>query len=281
MPPIQEISWNGEKRLLLRLDLPDPLMGGNKAYKLKYNLEAFRNSGKKQILSFGGAYSNHLAALAATGKKHRIETIGIVRGDELKADSNPVLRFASDCGMELCFISREEYRLRNDPSFVKLLSFDFPDAYIVPEGGANQLAVQGCMEILSTETNAMDYFVCAVGTGATLAGIILAAQKHQHVIGIAVLEGKNYLENEVSKFLLGQDLQATWEINENYTLGGYAQVNEEFTRFIAEMSEKHKLPLDPVYSGKSFFGFDSMHKQGLFDGKKALFIHTGGYAFYQ
>lgn len=274
---LQHFGFVNECRIdLLRLDLPDPVSGGNKFFKLKYNLEECTRSGKKRMLTFGGAFSNHIAAVAAAGKANGISTIGIIRGEELSASSNEVLQFASSCGMELHFVSRENYRKRNDPEFLAALSPQFDDPYLLPEGGSNALAVKGCMEILPREAMTADLIFCPVGTGATLAGIIASAAAHQHVIGIAVLEGKEYLEAEVHRHLAGFDVQAAWEINADFTFGGYAKTDATLSRFIAEQQQ---LPLDPVYSGKCFYAMLQLVQSGNFPLRQFLFIHTGGYRF--
>lgn len=276
--PIQ--VFPGDERIsLLRLDLPDPLAGGNKYFKMKYNLEAFRASGKKSVLSFGGAFSNHIAALAAAGKRENIPTTGIIRGEELSESSNAVLRFAQECGMQLRFVSREEYRLRNDAEWLGKLQQEFRGAYILPEGGSNALAVKGCREILSSATKDFDFVFCPVGTGATLAGIIASALPHQQVTGIAVLEGKNYLEEEVLRHLTGEKISCTWQIRHDFTFGGYAKSSAILDAFIREQS--HSLPLDQVYSGKCFYAMRKILEQDYSPGGKSLFVHTGGYYFQQ
>jgi 1-aminocyclopropane-1-carboxylate deaminase len=274
-PPIQKLNQTGGEIYLLRLDLPDPLSGGNKFYKLKRNLEEIRRQKKTSLLTFGGAFSNHIAAVAAAGRRAGIPTTGIIRGEELNKDSNKVLRFAAECGMQLHFISREDYRKRNDPEFVRSLAMLSDDAYILPEGGSNAFAVKGCMEILPPESAAFDIIICPVGTGATLAGIIASAAAHQLVTGIAVLEGKSYLETEVKNLLTGFSASASWQINHDFNFGGYAKTDTRLEEFIAEM--KNTLPLDNIYSGKALFAAKEIAKEA--HGKKILFIHTGGYAF--
>lgn len=276
---MQQIDIPSGKISILRLDLPDPLSGGNKSYKLKYNLEAMRAAGKNTMLSFGGAFSNHIAALAAGGKCEKFQTIGIIRGEELNENSNAVLQFASSCGMQLHFVSREEYRRRNDADFIAELEKEFPGVYLLPEGGSNELAVKGCSEILNEESARADLIFAPVGTGATLAGIIASAKAHQHVTGIAVLEGKTYLENEVRRLLGNREIQCSWEINSDFTFGGYARSNENLLNFISEIQNQFQLPLDPVYSGKAFYAMTEILKAEKFRNAKPLFIHTGGYAF--
>jgi 1-aminocyclopropane-1-carboxylate deaminase len=262
---------------LLRLDLPKLISGGNKRFKLRYNIVAMREEGKNSMLSFGGAFSNHIAALALAGKYENIQTIGIIRGEELNADSNDVLRFATSCGMLLYFVSREEYRLRNTPDYIHSLQQKFSNAYLIPEGGSNFHAVKGCAEILSAETDFADIIVVPVGTGATVAGIISSAKKNQRVIGIAVLKGKTYLENEINGLLTKYPHECEWELNDQYHFDGYGKTNDLLRAFIVEMRSKHNLPLDAVYSGKCFFAANELAK--THPDKQILFVHTGGYAF--
>ncbi|HEU4717567.1 MAG TPA: pyridoxal-phosphate dependent enzyme [Bacteroidia bacterium] len=268
-----------EEISVLRLDLPDPVSGGNKFFKLKYNLTAMREEGKEHLLTFGGAFSNHIAAVAAAGKREKIKTTGIIRGEELNIHSNEVLRFASSCGMQLRFISRGDYRRREDPAFLAALKKQFDDPYMLPEGGSNAMAVKGCAEILSARTSSFDAIFCPVGTGATLAGIISSAGKHQEIFGIAVLNGRSYLEEEVKKFLGERSVAARWRIVHDYTAGGYARSSQGLEKFVHESSRTNALPLDHVYSGKALYAMHEMVKGDAFRGKQLLFVHTGGYAF--
>lgn len=261
---------------VLRLDLPDPLSGGNKSFKLKYNLEEMKRLGLTKLITFGGAFSNHIAAVATAGRKNDFETIGIIRGNELHEDSNAVLKYASGCGMKLVFVSRQDYRRRNDPAFIDELLQQHGPAYVLPEGGSNEFAVKGCKEILLEETDSFDTIICPVGTGATLAGIIASAKPHQHIIGIAVLEGKEYLEKEVYTLLKNETFSAAWKIEGRFTFGGYARSSTELEKFRAEMKQRYDLPLDLIYSAKALFGARELNKAY---NTKTLFIHTGGYAF--
>ena len=274
-----ELFPGADQVSILRLDLPDPLSGGNKSYKLKYNLQQMRDEMKSTMLSFGGAFSNHIAALAAAGKREKFASIGIIRGEELNPDSNAVLHFASSCGMQLHFVSREDYRKRNDPDFLAKLKTQFLQAYFLPEGGSNALAVKGCMEILTEESKTADLIFCPVGTGASLAGIIASAAAHQQIIGIAVLERKAYLEKEIDRLLGNRPVKSRWEINGDFSFGGYAKSNRQLDEFISRMKNEFNVPLDPVYSGKAFYAMNEILQAERFRNKKSVFIHTGGYAF--
>lgn len=275
---LENFFGDGEDNSLavLRLDLPDPLSGGNKSFKLKYNLEEMKRLGFNKLITFGGAFSNHIAAVANAGKKNNFETIGIIRGNELDNNSNTVLKFASSCGMKLVFISREDYRKRNDSEFIDELLKQHGPAYVLPEGGSNEFAVKGCKEILSAETSSFDTIICPVGTGATLAGIIASAQPHQEIIGVAVLEGAAYLEKEVATLLRNENVQAKWKIEHEFTFGGYGNSSAGLEKFIKEIKSKFDLLLDHVYSAKALYAASALKKVKT---GKTLFIHTGGYAF--
>lgn len=240
---------------ILRLDLPDPVAGGNKSFKLKYHLEAFRNSGAKCLLTFGGAFSNHIAATAHAGKVNDIRTIGIIRGEELNPRSNKVLAYANERGMQLQFVSREKFGQRYSEKYHKELAQQL-DAYVVPEGGGGEEGARGCMEILNTETDAFDEIVLPVGTGTTCEGIRRTLKAGQRVHGIDIVNPKA-----------------------EYSLGGYAKSSPALTGFIFAMKNEMQLPLDHVYSGKTLFALHNITKAGFFHGKNVLFIHTGGYAF--
>lgn len=257
---------------ILRLDLPDPVGGGNKIYKQKYHIEAFQHSGAKAILTFGGAFSNHIAAMAYAGKKHSIPMIGIIRGEELKPESNAVLQFASTSGMQLHFVSREEYGRRYSAEHHAELKQRFNDVHIIPEGGAGEEGIRGCMEILNDETEPYDEIVVPVGTGSTLAGLIRSARSHQHLTGIAVGNFELSLDKTASVIVNGS-------VNYDHTLGGYAKSSNALDDFIGAMKNELCLPLDHVYSGKTLFGIHNITKNGGFPGKNLLFVHTGGYAF--
>ncbi|HLG03316.1 MAG TPA: 1-aminocyclopropane-1-carboxylate deaminase/D-cysteine desulfhydrase, partial [Bacteroidia bacterium] len=174
------------------------------------------------------------------------------------------------------FISRNKYRERNKQEFLNQLQHEFGDFYFLPEGGSNTLGAKGCSEILSGETDAFDEIVCPVGTGATLAGLIAVAKSHQHITGIALLNGKNYLEENVLQFLPAA-VRCQWHIDHRFTLGGYGKTNETLTQFINSMRTLHNIPLDPVYSAKAFLALHQIAGEKSNEHKKFLFIHTGGY----
>jgi 1-aminocyclopropane-1-carboxylate deaminase len=270
-PAIQSLAF-------LRLDLPDPVEGGNKQFKLKYNIEDFRASGKKRILTFGGAFSNHIAATASVCARLFISSIGIIRGEELNGDANRVLQFAAKCGMELHFVSREEYRLRNEPDYIITLQKRFQDAFVIPEGGSNEAAVRGCEEILSETTSFARHIFLPVGTGGTISGIIRSLRPHQKAHGIAVVASEEALKNTITK-LCGKAEGDRWELHSQFTFGGYGKTQGFPSDFLPQMQTNCGIPLDFVYSGKALYGTMQIIQDRGYNPAECLFVHTGGYAF--
>ena len=255
-----------------REDLIHPFVSGNKYRKLKYNLLQAKAENHHKILTFGGAFSNHIAAVAAAGKAHGFETIGIIRGEELSQIQNPTLQFARFCGMQLEFISREAYRLKNELSFIESLKHQFGTFYLIPEGGTNALAVKGCTEILTPEDAQFDYVCCAVGTGGTISGLINSAKPQQKILGFPALKG-DFLTEEICKFAHNDN----FELITSYHFGGYGKINEDLIRFINAFRKETNIALDPVYTGKMVYGIADLIRQGYFPkGSKILAIHTGG-----
>ena len=257
-----------------REDKIHPSISGNKYRKLKYNLQEAQKFGHDTLLTFGGAYSNHIAAVASAGKEFGFKTIGIIRGEELedKIVENPTLQFAKSKGMKFKFISRNAYREKESEVFLNNLKKEFEDFYLVPEGGTNKLAVKGCEEILNEADTTFDYICCAVGTGGTISGIINASKAHQEVLGFPALKG-DFLSTNISKFVSKDN----WELITDYHFGGYAKVNSELIDFINQFKKEHNIPLDPVYTGKLMFGVIKMIEENYFKQKtKILVIHTGG-----
>lgn len=257
-----------------REDLIHPFVSGNKFRKLKYNLEEAKIQHQTTLLTFGGAYSNHIAATSFAGKENGFATIGVIRGDELATsiETNPTLVFAQQCGMQFYFVSREEYRKKDTAAFLQKLKQLFGDFYLVPEGGTNTLAVQGCQEILSNKDEIYDYICAAVGTGGTLSGIINSAFDHQKVLGFPSLKG-SFLQKDIRKFATNNK----WKLIEEYHFGGYAKVTDDYIRFLNLFYNETKIPLDPIYTGKMAFGVIDLIKKNYFpDYSKVLLIHTGG-----
>lgn len=251
-----------------------PIFSGNKYRKLKYNLLEATHQGEKTVLTFGGAFSNHIAAVASAGKVFNFKTVGIIRGEELlnKIDTNPTLKFAQDCGMVLKFVSRDTYRDKNSMEFLQELKDTFGDFYFIPEGGANALAVKGCQEILRASDAQFDYICCPVGTGGTIAGLINSSLPHQKILGFPALKG-DFLQEEISKFAT----KSNWQLTTDYHFGGYAKINQELISFMNAFKAQYHIPLDPIYTGKMMFGvFDLMNRGYFPKNSKILAIHTGG-----
>ena len=262
-----------------REDQIHPLVSGNKFRKLKYNLQEATNQQKKTLLTFGGAFSNHIVATAVAGTLRGFRTIGIIRGDELGKDvsktlaNNSTLRKASEHGMKFEFISREYYREKTRPQFIETLQEKHGDFYSIPEGGTNELAIKGCEEILTTEDSQFDYICSCVGTGGTISGIINNAKDHQKVLGFPALKG-DFLENEILKYAKKQE---NWELIKEYHFGGYGKYTDELIHFINRFKSETDIPLDPIYTGKMMFGIVDMIKKNRFiNGSKILIIHSGG-----
>lgn len=264
----------GISLVIKREDLIHPFVSGNKFRKLKYNLLQAKAENQSCLLTFGGAFSNHIAAVAYAGKEHGFQTIGIIRGEELgtKIESNPTLNFAQECGMQLEFISRENYRLKTEAFFLEQLGKKYGSFYLVPEGGTNALAIQGCEEILTNEDAFFDYIGCAIGTGGTISGIINSALPYQKILGFPALKG-DFLQDEICNFVQNEN----WELITDYHFGGYGKVNAELIDFINWFFEQTQIPLDPVYTGKMVFGIVDLIKRNYFpENAKILVIHTGG-----
>jgi len=270
----QHIIFKGISLTVKREDQLHPEISGNKYRKLKYNILEAQKQQKNTLLTFGGAYSNHIAATAAAGKEYGFKTIGIIRGDELrdKVTENPTLNYAQSCGMKFKFISRTDYRKKEEISFIEQLEKEYGDFYLIPEGGTNELAVKGCEEILTKDDTYFDYICTCVGTGGTIAGIINSAEAKQKVLGFSALKG-NFLEKEIQKYTSLNN----WQLITDYHFGGYGKIKPELITFINQFKEKTGIPLDPVYTGKMLFGIIEMIEKNLIDkNSNILVIHTGG-----
>ena len=257
-----------------RDDLIHPIVSGNKFRKLKYNLLQAKTENQFTLLTFGGAFSNHIAAVAFAGKENGFKTIGIIRGEELKnkVSENPTLQFAQDCGMQLKFITRESYKQKKELNFLAKQKENFGDFYLIPEGGTNTLAIKGCEEILIAEDQEFDYICCSVGTGGTLSGIINSIKPHQKALGFPSLKG-TFLKEEIRNFVCNEN----WDLITDYHFGGYGKVTLELISFINNFYKENKIPLDPIYTGKMVYGvMDLINKNYFPENSKILLIHTGG-----
>lgn len=274
-----EIKHKNCTLFIKREDELHPYISGNKYRKLKYNLEEARSRDLDTLVTFGGAYSNHIAATASAGFEHHFKTIGIIRGEELGIDlsktirDNATLKFAKECGMKFEFVSRSSYRNKNSPEFISFLKEKFGNFYLIPEGGTNKLAVKGCEEILSEKDDQFDVICAAVGTGGTISGIINSTKNFQNVIGFPALKG-DFLQHEIKKYVIRSD---NWSLNTSYHFGGYAKITAKLITFMNQFKRETDIPLDPVYTGKMMFGIIDLMKKDLFEkGTKILAIHTGG-----
>ena len=268
------LAQAGVQLHIKRLDLAHAPIYGNKYFKLKYNIEEALAKGFDTLITFGGAFSNHIFATAAAGKKFGLKTIGIIRGDELQANwmQNPTLSKAAKFGMEFKFVSRTTYRQKKDPDFLEGLIRELGPAYVLPEGGTNSLAIKGCGEILSKEDKLYDIICCSVGTGGTLAGLANSIGPNQSVLGFSALKG-DFLKEDICKFTAVKN----WDLSGEYHLGGYAKVNEKLVDFINQFMRETGIVLDPIYTGKMLFGImDLVENQYFKPGTSILAIHSGG-----
>lgn len=283
--PVLEIRSNevenaGVRILIKREDLNHPTVSGNKWWKLKYNLEEAKKLGTRTLLSFGGAYSNHIYASAGAAKELNLKSIGVIRGEQV-LPLNSTLTFAKDCGMKLHFVSREDYKNKSDETFIETLKKKFGDFYLIPEGGSNLLAVKGCAEFSREKLSTIDFdYLCLpVGTGGTMAGIIAGLEGKKEVIGFSVLKNGYFLNEEVKR-LVGEYSEKdylNWSLQLDYHFGGYAKKTSELSQFILRMKQEYNLDLDFIYTGKMLAGvFDLIKKNYFARGSTILLLHTGG-----
>ena len=257
-----------------RLDLIHPQISGNKFFKLKYNLLAAQQQGFSQVLTFGGAFSNHIAATAFAAQHFGFQSIGMIRGEELASQPfNPTLQTAQDLGMQLHFLSRFEYRLRHQAEYLQQLQQQYPQAFIIPEGGSNALAIQGTQEILSPDDlENYDVICCAVGTGGTLAGIIESSSEQQHVLGFSALKG-DFLKHDIQQWTD----KSNWSLTDAYCCGGYAKTTLELLQFMQQFEQQYDIPLEQVYTAKMMMGLLDLIQYHHFPAHtRILAIHTGG-----
>lgn len=283
--PILEVIHKSFKKASVRLlvkrdDLLHPIVSGNKWRKLKYNLIKAIQDNKQHLITFGGAYSNHIHAAAAAAQLTGLTSSAFIRG-ERPLVLNPTLKDAQQMGMKLHFVSRTQYR--DKPGLLELFSKQLPtDHYVLPEGGTNQLAIKGSREIVTETITQLSitptHWCVACGTGGTIAGVIEAANPVSQVIGFAALKG-NFLQDEVNQLFSNRNKQPTcsWSINNDYHFGGYTKFDKRLIEFINNWKKEFSIPLDPIYTGKLFFGIHDMILKGQFPkGSIIVAIHTGG-----
>ena len=269
----QQINFHDITLIIRRLDLVHPQISGNKFFKLKYNFLEAKRQGYQHILSFGGAYSNHIAATAFAAQQFGFQSVGVIRGEEL-ADRplNPTLATAQQFGMQLHFVSRDEYRRKQQPEYLAELARQFPEHYVIPEGGTNALAIQGCQEILKDSDAQFDVICCAVGTGGTISGLIEASHAHQQILGFSALKG-SFLKDEVAQLTK----KTNWNILDDYCCGGYAKTSAALVQFIRDFEAEFSILLEQVYTAKMLMGiFDLIEKNYFPARSKLLVIHSGG-----
>jgi 1-aminocyclopropane-1-carboxylate deaminase len=295
--PLQPLNWkiakeHGVEVWIKRADLVHPACPGNKWYKLIYNLIE-HDVTPNHLISFGGAYSNHIHALAQVGDMLGITTTAFIRGDYSK-NLTPTLIDCRDLGMELIFLTRKEWARRESMEFERELKNRYENSFLIPEGGANSAGVKGCVligqsikrqwsqQITSTKKPEFSpaiqvYLAC--GTGTTLAGVVGGLDSRFDVHGISVLKGEDSLTSKVSKFIgkAGIVPNLTWKIHQQYHCGGYARINDDLVEFIKTFEKEHQILLDPIYTAKVLFAIKSRIERGIIrEGEKVIAIHTGG-----
>lgn len=290
--PLQELDWELAQQHGLRIVVKrddqlrleafpgDQAFGGNKWRKLKYNLLAAREQGYRQLLTFGGAYSNHLAATASAGYLFGLATHGIVRG-EPNWPLNPTLAHCQRCGMTLEYWDRQRFRTKDQPKVVAGLKARFAEAYVLPEGGTNALALLGCAELAGElhQQGTIDYLILACGTGGTLAGLVAPTAGWAQLLGVAVLKG-NFLQQAVTD-LLAPDRYPHWQVLNSYHAGGYAKCPPAVAAALARAAALG-LPLEPIYTAKTWLGLEDLVQKNFFrSGSTIALIHTGGLQGYR
>ncbi len=281
--PIQEIQNDllqskGVRLLVKRDDLIHPQVSGNKWRKLKYNLLAAKKEQQNTLLTFGGAFSNHIYATAAAGKIFGFKTIGLIRGERIEP-LNPTLAYAEKMGMELHFISRTDYKRKDDITYQTELRTQLGDFFLIPEGGTNNNAIKGCSELVEEVNHQLpalpDFWCASCGTGGTLSGIISGLNGQQKVIGFSALKG-DFHQKDIGQ-LLGEKIFPNWQINTDYHFGGYAKFKPELIDFINTFKKENNIQLEPIYTGKLFYGIYDLIKNNYFPkGSSILAVHTGG-----
>lgn len=261
-----------------RDDLIHPHISGNKWRKLKYNFQAMKKSNCDALLTFGGAFSNHIAATAVASKIAGVKAIGLIRGEEFKDKLNYTLSLAEKEGMILHFISREEYRSENKDKIIEKLQEKYGSLFVIPEGGANEYGVEGCKEILKEVDKDFDYICAAAGTGTTTAGILESLNKNMHLLAFPVLKGGEGLEKDILAWQKDKEKAAKQlTLISDYHFGGYAKINSDLVKFVNTYYRKHNIPLDLIYTAKMMYGiYDLVQKDFFPKGSKILFYHSGG-----
>lgn len=280
-----DLKHSQQKQLnvfLKRDDKIHPIVCGNKWRKLKYNLLKIKQQQSKEVISFGGCWSNHLHALGWCCHRLQIPLIAMVRGEPGRYKS-AMISDLEKWDAEIHWLSREDYRLKNDKNWLQQLQDKFKQAVIIPEGGSNQLALQGVIELakeaIEQSSQPIDYFCAAVGSGGTLAGLIKAFEAtHTRVIGIPVLKGASDLEKRINHLLDSDGTNSqNWELVEGYEFGGYAKYNELLCSYVQEFYEQSQILLEPIYTAKLLWGIEDLIQKDFFrKGSNLVILHSGG-----
>tara|TARA_B100000902_G_C27321923_1_gene925293 strand:- start:8043 stop:8933 length:891 start_codon:yes stop_codon:yes gene_type:complete len=268
-----ELFTNKRVRVFIkRLDKITSNISGNKYFKLKYNLELARKKRLGTLLTFGGAYSNNILSLSIAGKDYGFNTIGVIRGDEIKP-LNSTLSNSINNGMKLHYVNRSKYRNKYQEIFINNLKDEFGDFYLIPEGGTNYLAIEGTTEILTDEDDVYDYICCPIGTGGTISGVINSSNYNQNILGFSSIKGMSQLHYDVNKWCN----KYNWKLMDEYSFGGYAKISKDLVDFINRFYFDYLIPLDIVYTGKMLYGVIDLIKKNYFHkSSNILVLHTGG-----
>lgn len=254
-----------------RIDKNHKYISGNKLYKLKYNISRAKKEGYNTLLTFGGAYSNHIVATSCIAHENNLNSIGIIRGDK-KRILNSTLKFAKEQGMKLYYVGRKEYRMKGNVQFIDDLRNKFGDFYLIPEGGTNILGIKGAQEILDSR-DTHDYLCVPVGTGGTISGIVNSSDVLQKVLGFNCVKGEGSLYPDISSFTNKNN----WRLIDDYLFGGYAKTRKNLLDFINQFHIQYNIGLDVVYTSKMMFGVLDLIKKNYFKRNSSILaIHTGG-----
>lgn len=272
-----DLAGTGIRLFIKREDMIHEYISGNKWRKLKFNLVEAKSNGYSRLMTFGGAYSNHIYAVAAAGRLSGFETVGVIRGDPYEK-LNPTLRFAEQCGMSLHYLNRAVYREKYSREILDNLNNRYGQFYLIPEGGSNVVALKGCIEMVNEIKDEYDMICLPCGTGGTLAGILEGLNEKSFILGFPVLKNGSFLRNDIDK--LNKDfsgrIYSNFRLNTRYHFGGFAKFDQNLTDFINDFKKVTGIPLDPIYTGKMMFGIFDLIRNGRLRNMKILAIHTGG-----
>lgn len=255
------------------------IISGNKWRKLKYNLLYAKSIGAKGVITFGGCFSNHIHACAFACQQQQLPIIGIIRGEEHNQD-NYTLAWAKHWGMQLVFVDRKTYRMRHEESYLAQLQQQYPEHFIIPEGGSNALALTGVAEVIDelNQQSEFDTLITPVGSGGTMAGLIVGDKSQHNLLGIAVLKQQGHLENEVKALLpVSSKNENNWQIAHEFHCGGYAKFSPQDAEKIRNFSKVVAIDFEPVYSGKMILALLELIESGYFPAQhRIVLLHTGG-----